>query len=138
MGNWKKYEGYIDDKKIYTINFNQIPPVEGEGYSGIFTIMSTDIAELLSLSSEVVDNKVDLSIKLKHYSDEKQNYILLATLNNGNNMLQGVYYLPIEIDKIGEQTYTISGIDNKSNYGYKVYLIDNFNNMFAITDEIAK
>ncbi len=122
----------------YTISFNNIPPVEGEGYSGVFTIMSSDIAELLSLDTEIVESKVDLSIKLQHYSEGKQNYILLATLNNGNNMLHGVYYLPIEIEGIKEETYKISGIDNKNNYGYKVYLIDNFSNMFAITDEIAK
>ena len=122
----------------YSIEFVNISSGDWSTYSGKFTITTPDSAEFTSVNVNETEDGYDLDINIWHYLTDKSDCIILTTLNDGNNMIKGAYYLPIQMEGVGEKKYVITGINNAKNYKYKIYLINNFSDMQVITNEFIK
>lgn len=126
----------LEENSKYTVNFTNILPTEGGGYTGSIDVYSTNRVEISSASKSVVGNVASLSINLAKYSAQTENGVLLVTVKDEIGMLTGLYYKAVQLTENPASPVTFTGITlpQDTDCSYSVYFIDSFSGFNLITD----
>ena len=126
----------LQENSKYTVNFTNVLPTEGDGYTGSIDVYSTDRVEISSASKSVSGNIASLSINLTKHSNQTEDGVLLVTVKDENSMLMGLYYKAIQLTEnpVAPITFTDITLPQDTDYTYSVYLIDSFSTFNLVTD----